>query len=179
MLDCCYAGLATITNDAGKLDYAKELIAATSWDTDTSDRLAPALCQALAIWNSDSNTRTAASLFERLTMELRQMRIKADEGELEGIEILERMKRVADRNLKKSRKEHHKLQVQVLDIKIAQAFVEREVEDYEHESDMLQDKLDSAKRHRAATKGQFRQPHYSTAMSPTVTWNLRPRKGRA
>ncbi|KAF3921460.1 hypothetical protein ABW21_db0205694 [Orbilia brochopaga] len=73
IVDCCHAGLAKINPYDD--DYAKELIAATSWDSSTYDKLAPSLVSALATWHQNSGTRSSTSLYLALTAALEDMRL--------------------------------------------------------------------------------------------------------
>lgn len=71
VLDCCNSGhVATEKLVKADPDYAKEVIAATSWATETQDKLAPALCKALKPWAEDPENLSAGSLQEKLTTEL-------------------------------------------------------------------------------------------------------------
>lgn len=180
VLDCCYAGLAEIDNSEEIWAYSKELFTATCWDTSTADRLAPALCKALKIWNNDSISLSAASLFQRLTAELRQMRTKADESALEGIEVLKKMQRRAEKQLTKSRKNKHDLRIKVLDTRMTMNLLDQEIANQEFKVEELKQKITSAERSRESSQGLYRQPHHLIAPSPTVPsfggWILRSGK---
>ncbi len=109
ILDCCNAGVVVKPED-GAVGYSKEVIAATSWGTETYNKLAPALCEALKVWDKQSESRSAKSLFVGINTQLMAMRCDEREQTEEEHKKLSDHYMKAQENIKQLKDEQAKIE---------------------------------------------------------------------
>ncbi|VUC30754.1 unnamed protein product [Clonostachys rosea] len=99
ILDCCHSGAASISANPPKFeapdaseDYAKEVIYATHWDSDTSNKMSPALCKALKGWDQGKDPFYSANrLVREMATILAEQRLEVEQELTEAVRKLERL----------------------------------------------------------------------------------------
>ncbi|KAK6340970.1 hypothetical protein TWF696_009283 [Orbilia brochopaga] len=166
IVDCCYAGLAQV--NSGDDTYAKELIAATSWDAYSYGRLAPSLVSALASWHENSESRSSSSLYIALTAAIEDMRLWAGDPVIRELEE-KRYKAEIDMNRLLLEKNRLLLDMTQDSGKLALASVEKEIQTLAKSVKSFKEQIAAAKqvRKQAGTMNPqcYKQPIFRPARS--------------